>query len=123
MAWDTVVSKIKALVTAKKPYAWTGMDQFLKHLHWGYYQEQQQPYDYYPDGGVSNYGQDYGGYGEYESDEITQRIEGVDYHPDEQDEHELGTRTVDSIQPNEDVKGVAEVFAKMTVADKRQVVC
>ncbi|CAO3566417.1 unnamed protein product [Mortierella alpina] len=123
MAWDTVVFKIKALVTAKKPYAWTGMDQFLKHLHWGYYQEQQQQYDYYPEEGVAGYGQEAGGYGDYESDEITQRIEGVDYHPDEQDEHELGTRTGDSRRPNESGKDIAEVFAQMTVADKRQVVC
>ncbi|KAF9941564.1 hypothetical protein BGZ67_004631 [Mortierella alpina] len=125
MAWDTVVFKIKALVTARKPYAWTGMDQFLKHLHWGYYQEQQQQYDCYPDGGggVAGYGQDDGGYGDCENDDITQRIEGVDYHPDEQDEHELGTRTVDNRRPNESVKDVAEVFAQMTVADKRQVVC
>ncbi|KAG0201662.1 hypothetical protein BGX28_005579 [Mortierella sp. GBA30] len=122
MPWDMVVSKIKTLMIAKKPYAWTGMDQFLKHLHWGYYQEQQQ-YDYYPDEGTEAF---YGyGYEEYENDDITERIEGVDYHPDKHDEYELGTLTKQGDDPSsKEAKStdVADTFAKMNVSDKRQVI-
>lgn len=137
MPWDTVVSKIKTIVNAKKPYAWTSMDQFLKHLHWGYYNEQ---YNY------SNSAEDYGGeydQGEYyESDDIVEKVEGVDYIPDEQDEQELrafAQLSLSSSSSNSTGQGVAinnsnstrgvspglgvlEDFANLSVSDKRRAV-
>ncbi|KAG0325668.1 hypothetical protein BGZ99_000316 [Dissophora globulifera] len=130
MAWDTVVSKIKTVVTAKRPYAWTGMEQFLQQLHWGHYQTQ---YNYASEAG---YGEGYyDEYAEYENDDIVERIEGVDYHRDEQDEEELGDLDSDShgyqstsssvgaeSQDRLSSQRVLEQFSKMTVADKRPVV-
>ncbi|OAQ35659.1 hypothetical protein K457DRAFT_489292 [Linnemannia elongata AG-77] len=137
MPWDTVVSKIKTIVNAKKPYAWTSMDQFLKHLHWGYYNEQYN----YP-----NSAEDYGGeydQGEYyESDDIVEKVEGVDYIPDEQDEQELrafAQLSLSSTSSNSTGQGVAinnsnstrgvspglgvlEDFANLSVSDKRRAV-
>jgi hypothetical protein len=125
MPWDTVVSKIRTIVNAKKPYAWTSMDQFLKHLHWGYYHEQCN---------YSNNAREYGGeyvQGEYtESDEIVEKVVGIDYLPAELDELELqsythgtglnnhsnGTRGVSSRF------GVLEDFAKLSISDKRHAV-
>ncbi|KAI1317042.1 hypothetical protein EDD11_009108 [Mortierella claussenii] len=102
MAWNTVVSKIRAIVTAKRPYAWSGMDHFLKQLHWGHYQEQYT----YP--GQDSYGQNgqagyYGdGFEDYDDndDDIVERLEGVDYHPDEQDEKEFNGLSTSSSNSN-----------------------
>jgi len=136
MPWDTVVSKIKTIVNAKKPYAWTSMDQFLKHLHWGYYNKQ------YYSNGADEYSSEYDQGEYYESDDIVEKIEGVDYVPDEQDEQELrafaqlslsssssntnghGAATNNSnntrgVSPG---LGVLEDFAKLSVSDKRHIV-
>ncbi|KAG0209045.1 hypothetical protein BGX33_005869 [Mortierella sp. NVP41] len=141
MPWDTVVSKIKTIVNAKKSYAWTSMDQFLKHLHWGYYHEQ---YDY--SNGAEGYGGEYDHQGDYyESDDIVEKVEGVDYHPDEQDERELrvfangadvghnsnihqqssSSSSSSTGVSNRDVSpglGVLDDFAKLSVSDKRHAV-
>ncbi|KAG0350355.1 hypothetical protein BC939DRAFT_474314 [Gamsiella multidivaricata] len=133
MPWDTVVSKIRGIVTAKKPYIWSDMDQFLKQLHWGHY---QVDYGYQDD---ASYGEGhYGDYGEYENDDIVERVEGVDYYPDEQDEREFGrfgsdmqgtstsTGGVKAAQKfeggSQDGRSLGDQFSKMTVADKRPVV-
>ncbi|KAF9921930.1 hypothetical protein FBU30_008007 [Linnemannia zychae] len=145
MPWDTVVSKIKTIVNAKKPYTWTSMDQFLKHLHWGYYHEQ---YSYSNDAEAHGSGFDQEDY--YESDDIVEKIEGVDYHPDEQDEQELHAFTQEasydrqtssaftshgirqdvsinstSISNSKSIPpelGVLDDFAKLSVTDKRHAV-
>ncbi|KAI8601611.1 hypothetical protein EDD21DRAFT_102405 [Dissophora ornata] len=128
MHWDTVVSKIRTIVKAKKPYAWAGMDKFLQQLHWGHYQAQ---YDY---SNAEHSGGSYDDYGEYDNDDIVERIEGVDYHADEQDEKELGslqgvgsshqsTSTGSGVKAqDQSSQGVVDKFAKLTVADKRSVV-
>ncbi|KAK3839666.1 MAG: hypothetical protein J3R72DRAFT_492615 [Linnemannia gamsii] len=141
MPWDTVVSKIKTIVNAKKPYAWTSMDQFLKHLHWGYYHEQ---YNY--SNGAEEYGGEYDQGEYYESDDIVEKLEGIDYHPDEQDEQELhayshgagASNNINSqfspmsstaaISNGNNTLGaspglaVLEDFAKLSVSDKRHAV-
>lgn len=113
------------------------MDQFLKHLHWGYYNDQ---YNY------SNSAEEYGGeydQGEYyESDDIVEKVEGVDYIPDEQDEQELRAFAQLSLSSSSSNStghgavinnsnstrgaspglGVLEDFAKLSVSDKRRAV-
>ncbi|KAF9115606.1 hypothetical protein BGX27_007185 [Mortierella sp. AM989] len=130
MPWNTVVSKIRTIVNAKKPYAWPGMNQFLNNLHWGHYQEQ---YGYSSEAG---YGEAYyDDYGEHENDDIVERVEGVDYHLDEQDDHEIGVFKECSLahesSSNEggvNTKGVSanqsvvDRFAELSVTDKRPVV-
>ncbi|KAG0263811.1 hypothetical protein BG011_008011 [Mortierella polycephala] len=100
MPWEIVVSKVKTLVNAKKPYAWVGMDQFLKHLHWGHYQEQQSNYDAYGDeGDYAEYGYEYGDEYEYGGDDDT-------------------IRKVEDAEVGEVLDG----FAKLTVADRSRTV-
>ncbi|KAG0278130.1 hypothetical protein BGZ95_004627 [Linnemannia exigua] len=74
MPWDAVVNKVKTLVLANKPQAWTGVDQFLKSLHWGHQEETSTSEQL----DVEN-----------DDDEIVEMVEGVDYYPDEEDEDEL----------------------------------
>ncbi|KAF9193737.1 hypothetical protein BGZ51_002401 [Haplosporangium sp. Z 767] len=111
MPWETVVSKIKTLVNAKKPYAWVGMDQFLKHLHSGHYQEQQGYYDAYGDeGDYAEYEYEYRNEYEYGDDSSTiRKVDNVNYHPEEQGQ-DVG------------VGKVLDGFAKLTVADRDQAV-
>ncbi|KAF8979989.1 hypothetical protein BGZ46_004782 [Entomortierella lignicola] len=123
MPWDTVVSKIRTIVNAKKPYAWQGMNQFLNNLHWGHYQGQ---YGY---SNESGYGEGYyDDYAEYENDDIVERVEGVDYHLDEQDDKEIGAfdggNHDHKSSNNSEAKAqdVVDRFADLSVADKRPVV-
>ncbi|KAG0024660.1 hypothetical protein BGZ80_011328 [Entomortierella chlamydospora] len=131
MPWDTVVSKIRTIVTAKKPYAWPGMDQFLNNLHWGHY---QGGYGYSGEAGYDGaYYDDYGG---YENDDIVEKVEGVDYHLDEQDDREIGAfeeggqahesssngAGVTKAQDASVGQNVVDRFADLSVADKRPAV-
>ncbi|KAG0298797.1 hypothetical protein BGZ98_000065 [Dissophora globulifera] len=75
MPWDQVVKQIKGLVLAKKPQAWSGIDQFLQSLHWA-------PQHV---GSASNDMDT-----EVEDDHVLEMIEGIDYYPDEDEETVLG---------------------------------
>ncbi|KAF9898825.1 hypothetical protein BX616_003569 [Lobosporangium transversale] len=126
MPWDTVVSKIRAIITAKQPYAWSNMDYFLKQLHYGHF---QAPSHYGYGQEVDFYDGDYYS-GSYADDDIMEKVEGVDYHRNEQDEREFeaiyGSESFVSPTTNTQTKiqgqsqeAVVDKFSKMSVTDKR----
>ncbi|GJJ75370.1 hypothetical protein EMPS_07728 [Entomortierella parvispora] len=92
MPWHTVVSKIKTLVLAKKPYTWNDVDRFLQQLHWGHFQQQ-----YYYSGATAAmaYNEESSSSGgalmEDDDELVMERVEGVDYVIDKLDDMELGT--------------------------------
>ncbi|KAF9996240.1 hypothetical protein BGZ65_008173 [Modicella reniformis] len=115
LPWQDVVTKIKTLVSAKKPQALPGVEQFLQSLHCI---SSANPGDMDA---------------ENDDDDILRMVEGVDYYPDE-DEEELGPHPegedydqhfaafLQDVQEGQSAHNFADDFGKMAVTDSRHVV-
>lgn len=140
MPWHTVVSKIKTLILAKKPYIWNDIDRFLQQLHWGHFQQQ---YHYsgataataYNEGGSSNNSSSDRQPVDDDDDMVMEKVEGVDYVIDKLDDLELRTELAiestssqsshqkhhpsEALQGAEDSPSTLEVadFSKLTISE------
>ncbi|KAF9427174.1 hypothetical protein BGZ76_002440 [Entomortierella beljakovae] len=106
MAWDLVVSKIRAIVVAVKPYAWPDMEQFLNNLHWGHYQEQYE----YETGYEEEY---YDEYGAYEDDGAG----GMGYNLNEQSNIPKSSSSRKE-EKSQGTSNIEDNLAKLSVTDR-----
>ncbi|KAF9425086.1 hypothetical protein BGZ94_007859 [Podila epigama] len=119
LPWETVVERIKNIVQAKKPHAWSGIDHFLQTLHSAH---------------TSAYDEALALEEDDDDEDVMEKIEGVDYLTDEMDEQELGefpegedydkhyAAFLQDVQAIHSDRNVLDEFANLKVADNRPVV-